>query len=164
MIPNHFHFLGVVRIEEELDIAIAKIGTKSAIRFQEGKASYSEVILQQFSNFFNSYASANNVRRDRPGALLQKRFKRILLKNEDEILWMLHYIHQNPLHHHLVEDYLSWRYNSYKAYLSKSPTLVEREEALQLFDPNDNASALKDFITFHEEQKDWDRIKGICLE
>ena len=46
---------------------------------------------------------------------------------------MIHYIHNNPFHHHYRDSYEKWPFSSYNAFLSNSPTKVRREDVLDWF-------------------------------
>src|SRR4051812_38109402 len=67
LMPNHFHFLIKVREEDEV-LSFYRTLKKGKIR-KESRPDLSKVTMQQFSNFFNAYAKAFNVKYNRRGAL-----------------------------------------------------------------------------------------------
>ncbi|MEM1325895.1 MAG: hypothetical protein AAGI23_08075 [Bacteroidota bacterium] len=163
LLPDHLHFVVAVRSEEDLALEIPKLKTTVAQQWEAKEAITADVLMHQFSRLFSSYAQSYNKIYKRPGSLFQKGFKRVLVKDNDRLLQLVQYVHQNPLHHGLTRRYEDWVYSSYRAYLRDQFTLVAREEILELFDANIEV-ARKDFLQFHQEQKDWMRIEGITLE
>ena len=70
---------------------------------------------------------------NRTGSLFQKRPKRVLVDGEIKLLHLICYIHHNPIHHRLSQDYSQWKYSSFNAYLSEKPTLLCRQKVLDWF-------------------------------
>lgn len=84
LMKNHYHLLLSERVEGGLSLFLRKLNVG-------------------YANYFNE-------RRKRKGTLFQGRTKKILIGNEAHFLYVLHYIHLNPL------DYLKgaeeWRHRS----------------------------------------------------
>ena len=137
LIPNHFHFLIYTRQEEDIKQRLKK---KS---FENER----NPVHQSFSNFFNSYTKSFNKAHKRAGRLFLYPFKRILVDKEDYLIYLINYIHRNPIHHGLVENFADWKYSSYNTILSKKSTKIERSHILQLF------GSIDDFVVFHEHNK-----------
>ncbi len=74
-------------------------------------------------------------------------FKRILVEDEDYYTSLISYIHRNPIHHGLVDNYQDWKYSSFNAFLSDKKTSIDKVEVLSYFDSQE------DFVAFHEENK-----------
>jgi hypothetical protein len=55
------------------------------------------------------------------------------------------YIHFNPQHHGLINDFNDWLYSSYHSVLSTNKTALQREEVLEWF------GGRKKYKLFHEE-------------
>jgi putative transposase len=123
LMDNHFHF--VIRINDDPII-----------------------VTQGFSNFFNSYAKAFNKENDRTGSLFEKHFKRKRLNDENYLKQLIIYVHLNPIYH-LDLDFTKFKYSSYKSFLSKEETKLEREEVLNLF------GGLENFIFCHNQKNDF---------
>ena len=138
LIPNHFHFL--IRIKEESEII-------ENIKYR-GKEFSFEKINQAFSNFFNSYTKSFNKIHKRNGKLFILPYKRILVDKEDYLLILINYIHRNPIHHGLTDNFSDWKYSSYNACFSDKPTKIKREEIISIF------GTREDFIKFHQENKE----------
>jgi putative transposase len=99
--------------------------------------------LQQFTNFFNSYAKSINKAYNRTGSLFQSRFGRIEVTTDRYFIGLIAYIHYNPQKHRFVDDYRTYPYSSYNTYLSDKPTSLGRNEALLWF------SGRERFAEFH---------------
>ncbi len=154
LIPNHFHFLARVRPADEAFLASAKKElTKRGQKFVAGEINVSEFLEDQMKRFLGSYAEAFNKQENREGSLLQKRFKRVMIKSEVQLLYMIAYNHHNPIHHKLVKNYEDWKYTSYRAICSNAPTKICRDAVLDLFSEGDAQKAMKLFLEYHKNFK-----------
>jgi len=117
LLRNHLHLLIRCKWPEE--------------RASTSRASASP--SQQFSNLFNAYAKAINKGYNRTGSLFQSRFGRIAVEDNDYLIRLTVYIHQNPERHGLIADFRQWPYSSYQAMLSSHETRLEREAVLSWF-------------------------------
>lgn len=154
LIPNHFHFTVKIRpVNTQFKEATAKENTVAGKGFSKGEITLDVFLEDQMKRFLSSYAKAFNKQQGRKGSLFQKRFKRIGIKNENHLVYMVTYHHHNPIHHKLVKIYTAWKYSSYQAILSEAPTQICRDEVLQLFDIKDQESAKRKFIQYHEDSR-----------
>lgn len=124
LLRNHFHLL--VRILEEIEK-------------QPHRA---------FSNWFNSYAQAFNKQQGRTGSLFERPFHRKLITSEKYRAQVVFYIHQNPKHHNICEDFRTYPHSSYKAILSTAPTHLQREIVLRWFGGHEG------FVAYHKRGDD----------
>lgn len=122
LLPNHFHLL--LRINDNLSNP-----------------------SQQFSNLFNAYTKAMNLKYHRTGSIFQKPFKRIKINKEAYLRSLVLYIHLNPEHHNMNVDFSKYPYSSYNSFLSNSATKLKREEVISWFDN------LKNFEYVHKQRK-----------
>ena len=146
LIPNHFHLM---------------IRTKSFgpdINTEEQEEQEVIEINKAFSNFFNSYARSYNNTYKRKGKLFLLPFKRILVEDEDYFLILVNYIHRNPIHHGITNEYSSWSYSSYRDFLLDNNYLVDKNEVLSWF------GGIADFIQFHKELRTIKGTKNYFLE
>ena len=116
LIPNHFHF-------------IVKVINK-------------DIISEKFKNFFLGYSKAINKQEGRTGSLFQKRFKRTIIEDRFSLVRAILYLHTNPVHHNICNDFVNYPYSSYKSILSKKETKLCRVEVLELFDSRNNYTQL----------------------
>lgn len=121
LLNNHFHFL--IKIDEN---------TKS------------ETVSEQLRKFFISYSKSFNKQQNRKGTLFEKHLKRVRINSEEQLLWTIYYIHRNPVHHFITENYERYRWSSYPIILSKKETNLQRKLVLSLF------SGKEEFIEFHQ--------------
>lgn len=124
LMKNHFHLL--VSILENIE--------KPAHRY--------------FSNLFNSYAQAFNKQQQRKGSLFERPFRRKMILSEQYRIQLVYYIHRNPVHHQVVNDFSRYQHSSFQAMLSKAPTRLEREEVFNWFGGRDG------FIEYHKGEHD----------
>ncbi len=126
LLPNHVHFLIKVKAEEQL-----------TIRSTEDEGLLHINLQRQFSHLFNAYSKAINKRYNRTGSLFQERFRRKEVISEVYFTRLIYYIHFNPQHHGLIADFSDWPYSSYHSLLSKSRTLLQRDNVLEWFGGRD---------------------------
>jgi len=155
LMPNHFHFLVLIREEKEIVQEMQNQNSKylSALKDSLNTAQLkieiiSKFISLQFSHFFNGYAQAFNKQQNRRGSLFMAPYKRILIENEEYFRRLIRYIHYNPIMAGLAENIYDWEYSSYNAIISEKPTLVSRNEILSYFNDKDN------FIYWHKSEQD----------
>ena len=108
---------------------------------------------KKFSNFFSSYAQAFNKQQNRTGSLFQKQFKRKNINSEKYLYQLIHYIHNNPIAANLVNDLDEWKFSSYQALVSKSPTFLQRNKVLDLYDD------LENFKLVHSRSMTYDKVQ-----
>jgi len=132
LLPNHFHL-------------ILKIKDTNAL--PENIKSGKRGIHQPFSNLFNAYAKAYNKMYNRTGSLFQKNVKRIEITDEVYLRNLIVYVNTNSSHHGIA-DFTVYKHSSYNAIISDKPTLLQRNDLLDLFD------GVVNFIYMHKLKKD----------
>ncbi|MCL5020567.1 MAG: hypothetical protein M1339_02660, partial [Bacteroidetes bacterium] len=100
LMPNHFHFVIQVKSETELRGFYSRTKTLQALGTLEG---LHKLNSRQFSNLFNSYAQAFNKVYRRRGGLFISNFKRKKITSNEYLLNLIHYVHNNPVHHAFVK-------------------------------------------------------------
>lgn len=136
--PNHFHF--IIQIRDE-----ATIQQFYAAKFPTAitpSKDYSKIVMQQFSNMHNGYAQAYNKMFGRRGALFIDYLRRKQVTDDAYFIRLVHYIHNNPVHHHFCSSIDDWTYSSYQTILSEKSTNIERETVLEWYG---GTVAYKDF-------------------
>jgi putative transposase len=134
LLPNHVHFL--VRIKEEEALKPTWI-TEDPTKLIS--------VQRQLAHLLNAYAKKINNRYNRVGRLFQHRFGRKEVDSEIYFTRLIYYIHFNPQHHGLIDDFSDWPYSSYHSILSKSMTALQREDVLEWF------GGREWYKTFHDE-------------
>ncbi|MEO6695140.1 MAG: hypothetical protein ABIY50_04980 [Ignavibacteria bacterium] len=128
LLPNHFHML--IEVKEE--------------KIKQAGFNKERTISQAFSNFFNSYSKSINKQENRFGNLFNRPFKRKSLKRQQDVTGVICYIHRNPLHHGIVNDYTQYIWSSYSKILDRNKDLIEVNTVIEWF------GGVKDFILIHE--------------
>ncbi|MEO9022972.1 MAG: hypothetical protein ABI237_03970 [Ginsengibacter sp.] len=141
LLPNHFHFIIEVKTE---DVILALYESKNKLNKQYEGWQHN-FVMQQFSNFLNSYTKSFNKINDRKGSLFMDYIRRILIKDDSQLSSTIFYVHRNAVHHGYCKCITDWRWTSYKTFLSKSPTKVKRRQVLEFF--GDEA----EFVKFHSQ-------------
>ena len=136
--PNHFHFLIQIRKEAILEqYYLEKFPTSI-----NPSVDYNKLVMQQFSNMLNGYAQAYNKMFVRKGALFIDYLRRKQVTDDAYFIRLVHYIHNNPVHHHFCSSMEDWTYSSHQTMLSEKSTNLERESVLEWYG---GALAYKDF-------------------
>ena len=128
LLKNHFHLVLKIKSKEEVE-----------------KNFSIDKIHQPFSNLFNAYTKAINKKYNREGSLFKVRFKRERIETEDYLRNVIIYTHINPVKHKFQDNYLDYKYSSYNSIVSHKPTLLLRDDILELFGGKEN------FIFQHKE-------------
>ncbi len=118
---------------------------ESVSNFQNISKKYNPT--NQFAHLFNSYAKAINKRYHRTGSLFEHPFKRIPVTSNDQLKYLVYYIHHNPIHHGFCDHYLDYPWSSYLTMLSPKQTKLSRNEVLEWFKNKEN------FISYHSKEE-----------
>ncbi len=141
LMPNHFHFM--VRIKSEAAIQSLYKRKKPNKEFKTEQLP--DFIMEQFSNFLNSYTKSLNKMFGRKGSLFIDYLRRVEVKSDQQFGATIFYIHKNPVHHGYAIDIADWHWTSYKTFLSTSPTMICRNEVLDWY------GGKEQFIYYHEQ-------------
>lgn len=162
LMKNHFHFL--VRIKKDVEIPYM-IKTPEGLSDPSGSGKNLSVSdrpesvsntsntskkykpANQFSHLFNAYTKAINKRYQRTGSLFEHPFRRIKINSDDQLKYLVYYIHHNPIHHGFCEHYLDYPWSSYFTMLSPKMTKLSRAEVLDWFNYK------KNFIHYHSAEQ-----------
>ena len=134
LLPNHVHFLVRIKDEEALKPHWLTIDPAKLVSVE-----------RQLGHLLNAYARTINNRYDRTGRLFQHRFGRKVVTSEAYFTGLIYYIHFNPQHHGLLDDFRDWPHSSYHSILSESKTALQRDEVLEWF------GGRTEYRKFHEE-------------
>jgi REP element-mobilizing transposase RayT len=152
LMHNHFHFMVKVRSEEELLNFFAIEKQKEVV------PSYHDIVMQEFSNFFNAYAKAFNKQWKRRGALFVDNVRRIELNSPTYQKEVIRYIHFNPIKHGFADRVQDWEFSSFNSLISTKETLLERAEVLNWFGGLDTFKSLHQFndVDWFDNSPDWE--------
>jgi putative transposase len=129
LLPNHFHFLIRIKSPDAIEAVFKKIKTDRKYNPEITP----DFLMEQFSNFLNSYSKAFNKTYDRKGALFMDYMRRVEVKEDEQFGATIFYIHKNPVHHGLCNKMEEWNWSSYNTFFSDAPTNIKRKEVLRWF-------------------------------
>ncbi|MGC1633058.1 MAG: hypothetical protein WA749_13185 [Gelidibacter sp.] len=152
LLKNHFHFL--IRIKELQEIKIEDLNYSTQININKEKVNPSK----QFSHLFNAYTQAVNKKYNRTGSVFEKPFRRKIVTSQDYFIKLIFYIHNNPVHHRLVDTISDYKWSSYHSIISSKPTYILRDDVIEMFDD------LLNFKIYHSRNQDFEDIKSLILE
>jgi putative transposase len=104
------------------------------------------IVSHQFRKLFQSYAMAYNKQHNRVGTLFQTPFKRALVHNQIYLMNLVFYIHANPQHHNIINDFRQWKWSSFSRILLDTPSKLKKKEVIDWFGGRDN------YQKYHEQQ------------
>ena len=162
LIPNHFHFLCYIKEPEEITSCLKKIPklsrTKTQGKFIKGEISLEDLVLQEFSNFFNCYTRTSNLLWNRKGNLFHRAFKRKRIKNEVHLKAVIRYINTNAEKHGIVEDFRNYTWSSFEEILLRYDERIESKEVLAIF------GGKEQYLQFHLKQADEEEAEWLDEE
>jgi putative transposase len=152
LMPNHLHLMVRIKNEDELqkankqfvldrksteikDLAVEEIPVELLPLF----------VSKTFGSLFSSYTQSFNKQQKRKGSLFIPNFKRKTIEDERYFAQIIHYIHNNPVHHGFAKDQGDWPYSSYQTFLTNKKTRLKREEVLNWF------GDLNGFLEYHNQ-------------
>ncbi|MFH1320259.1 MAG: hypothetical protein ABII90_06340 [Bacteroidota bacterium] len=138
LMPNHFHFLIRLKEEKKLKEYFVKKYTRRYERAFQKSQTFGKLVSKEFSNLFSSYTQSFNKEQGRKGSLFMPNFKRKEVNDIKYLRKLVHYIHYNPVEHGFCEKIEDWKFSSYNTILSCKPTLLMREEVIELFEDREN--------------------------
>lgn len=158
LLPNQFHWLVKIKSEKEIfDFLRTNEKIPDDVGFNEFREIKIELpnqpenifslhLSKLFTNFFNVYTQALNKQLNKKGNSFLQGFERREIQDEKQIKDVLLYIHCNPVHLQITNAPEEWKFSSYKAFLSDKPTMIKRDDVINLFDTKEN------FIHCHEQK------------
>jgi putative transposase len=150
LMKNHFHVLVYIRDKSEVLLESLEYSTVEQPKILDAS--------RQFGHFFNAYTQAINKRYTRTGSLFEKPFERKLVENEKYLQHLIHYIHNNPVHHGFTKTANEYPWSSYETVLSDKPTRLKREAVLSIY------GSKKEFIEYHKEEIVYNEIAKIVID
>jgi len=117
------------------------------------------------NNILNSHTRYFNTKHNRKGPLWESRFKRVVVKTDEQLLHLTRYVHLNPTTSFLVSRPEDWHASSYGEYLSKSiavknDKLCDYEEILKI-DSEEYKKFVDERICY---QRELAKIKHLFIE
>ncbi len=185
LLPNHFHVLVEIKSENEILNAINnKIKHQKLCKYVKNlpdsrnrlsaKHICSEDITErnpadsvndlsialskQFGEFFISWSKSINKQENRRGSLFEKPFKRKLVDSDKYYRECMCYIHRNPLHHNLREDFMNYSWSSYLMIMEPKESNLPKKYILDKF------GDLGNYHFVHQKEQNLDNLKDIIID
>jgi REP element-mobilizing transposase RayT len=158
---NYIYFL---RLYEKYIDPIAEtyawvlLGNHFHLLIKTNSIETSKPLSQYFSNLFNAYTKSYNKRYDRYGSLFVSPFKRIEITTDKYFKNLVHYIHNNPVHHGFCDRLQDYPWSSYGSIISLKPTKLQRNKLIGFFDSTGN------FIDYHKQNHEFECIRNFLIE
>lgn len=160
LMRNHFHLLVRIKTQKEISFmgetpegfentsgSVSNLSEsfrpESVSRIKRKKYKPSN----QFSHLFNAYTKAINKRFHRTGSLFEHPFRRIPVHTNEQLKYLVYYIHHNPIHHGFYEHYLEYPWSSYLTIVSPKQTKLSRNEVLNWYSDKSN------FVKYHSQEQ-----------
>jgi REP element-mobilizing transposase RayT len=93
--------------------------------------------VNQFSFAINKlqsiHAKRYNYQYSRKGSLFISPFNRIAIYSDAQLAWAFWYIHRNPLHHGITENWQDYPYSSFKHYQNNQTGFLTTDYMLDFF-------------------------------
>lgn len=139
LLPNHFHLFVFQKDPNTM-------------------SSFLQSIITKYSMYFNK-------KYKRVGPVFQGRYKAVMVKNENQFIYLSKYIHKNPLDIFTSgSDLEVYRYSSYLNYLGKiNQTWVDTTDILSYFSKTNAGSSYKNFVE-ETDERDLLTIKDLVLD
>jgi REP element-mobilizing transposase RayT len=153
LMRNHFHLLVKIKKENEIFNKNNLLGLSKPDRFRIDNRP-----AKQFSNLFNAYTKAFNKKYKRTGSLFERPFHRTEIGTRNYLLYLIYYIHHNPVHHGFVDEMIEYPWSSYLTICSPKRTKLKRKEVLKWF------NNFKNFENFHNEQHNINQIETYIFQ
>lgn len=99
---------------------------------------YSLYINNQFRLFFMSYSKSINKQTGRSGSLFRENFKRKEIGLLQYLQQVVIYIHRNPKHHGLIDDFTFYPWSSYRKIMKEKRSKLKKKQVLEWFDSIEN--------------------------
>jgi putative transposase len=132
LMPTHFHFL--IKICKNVDIQVQR----------------------NLGLVLSSYTKAINKRYSRHGSLFQAHTKAKEIIDEQYLITLISYIHQNPLRSKLVSQLTEWKYSSYKDIcVSNTESMISIGFYRQYFCNNDEFRKYSEEIVHFIRKEYW---------
>ncbi|MDP2921930.1 MAG: transposase [Candidatus Omnitrophota bacterium] len=115
------------------------------------------------SNVLNSYTRYFNIKHNRKGPLWEGRFKKVLVKSDEQLIHLTRYIHLNPVTAGLVNNPIDWPWSSYHEFINKDLTEDSICEYKNILDikPDSYKAFTEDRASY---QRELAKIKHILID
>jgi len=94
--------------------------------------------LRMLNFMFDAYSKFFNFKYKRTGALFERGIERRLVDNNDYLIELIQYIHNNPVKQHIVDSPEMYKWSSYNEILKGNSLFCNSKQIIQFFDSEVN--------------------------
>ena len=116
------------------------------------EADIGKLTVRQLRSMFISYTMSVNIQEKRTGALFESKYKRLDIKTEEYLRYVIFYTHYNPEKHGIGENFKEYRFSSFQTFLSNKPTKIDRELVLNIYG---DKSDFENYHAFLHDEKEF---------
>lgn len=152
---DYIKFLNILKkIKNKFDLKVygwCLMGNHAHLLLEEGN----EDISMSMRRLGVSYVGYYNKKYDTIGHLFQDRFKSEKVEDDQYLLTVIRYIHQNPVRANIVKRESDWGWSSCQRYYSEESVteLLNKDFILNMFSQNRD-KAIKNFKFFNEQKNE----------
>jgi hypothetical protein len=128
LIPNHFHWLLSVKEFETCKFSIKD----EELLFNKGK-SLDDLIRRRCKNLFLCYSMNLKKTEGIKTNVFSQKFRSKKVTDSKQLTQLYYYIHQNPLHYGITNDWANYEWSSFKEIVQQPYSLLERQFAFDWF-------------------------------
>ncbi|KAF5031564.1 hypothetical protein DSECCO2_626450 [anaerobic digester metagenome] len=148
LMKNHFHFL--VRIKDDGEIGFLNPANANSRNLTEKWKIYPHVFssknnairpkpAMQFKHLFSTYTLHCNGFYNRTGSVIEKKYERILVENDDYLTTLFLYINFNPVKHSICHHPEKYKWSSCQSLISgKNDGITNVAFMKQYFESSEN--------------------------
>lgn len=167
--PNHKAFLlkQLREYQRKFDyqvLAYVIMNNHFHLLIRTNKNSIDEIMF----NINNVMAKYLNKQLGRTGHIFENRYNCLVVENEAYLLWLLRYIHRNPIRAEICEDLKDYRWCSHTFYINNLSLFVDTNFILNLLSSNRRQAICRyiDLINTpgsnDNKDKDYELIRNVC--
>src|SRR3989338_10078474 len=119
-----------------------------------GISIFMKKVLDSYSRYFNT-------KHGRKGPLWESRFKRVIVKTDEQLLHLTRYVHLNPVTAYLVDRPEDWKFSSYREFLGEEKEKLSSFSNILDTTPDNYKKFVDDRIDY---QRQLAEIKKLALE
>jgi len=134
LMPNHFHFAVRIKRVEESDTLM--------------KSEYpNRIVTNAIKNWLLSYSKSYHSVFSTRGNLYYQKIRRKEITSDAYLFQLIGYIHMNPVKHGFTKNPETWKFSSYRGYITDRETLIKRESVVKMF------GGINNFLIYHDRKK-----------
>lgn len=141
LLPNHFHLIVQVKAAD----TIIEFYKERKHKIAGALTDLPDFIMEQFSNWLNSYTKSFNKVYNRKGSLFIDYSKRSQVQKDGDLTSFIFYVHKNAVHHGLTKRIGDWQHDSCNIILTQKESFIRSDFIIDWF------GSVESFRRFHDQ-------------